>query len=115
MANSGPLRITVVFSPAPRQVEERLLELPPGSTVGQAIAASEILRGVASTVVDTLECGVWGRKAPVNHRLRDRDRVEVYRELTVDPKEARRLRFAGQGTKVAGLFRKRRAGAKPGY
>jgi hypothetical protein len=37
--------------------------------------------------------GVWGRKQPLDAALRDRDRVELYRPLQVDPKEARRLRY----------------------
>ena len=40
-----------------------------------------------------LDTGVWCRAAPADTALRDRDRVEVYRPLTVDPKEARRLRY----------------------
>jgi putative ubiquitin-RnfH superfamily antitoxin RatB of RatAB toxin-antitoxin module len=47
--------------------------------------------------------------------LRDQDRVEVYRPLRVDPKVARRERFVKQGARAAGLFVKRRVGAKPGY
>jgi putative ubiquitin-RnfH superfamily antitoxin RatB of RatAB toxin-antitoxin module len=47
--------------------------------------------------------------------LRDLDRIEIYRPLTVDPKVARRERFEKQGTSRAGLFSKRRPGAKPGY
>ena len=41
-------------------------------------------------------CGVWGRVQPLDHVLRDGDRVELYRPLTVDPKEARRLRYKKQ-------------------
>ncbi len=59
--------------------------------------------------------GVWSRKASLNQLLREHDRVEIYRPLTVDPKVARRERFRKQGAKTAGLFSKRRAGAKPGY
>jgi putative ubiquitin-RnfH superfamily antitoxin RatB of RatAB toxin-antitoxin module len=47
--------------------------------------------------------------------LRDLDRVEIYRPLTVDPKVARRQRFNKQGAKAAGLFARKRAGAKAGY
>jgi putative ubiquitin-RnfH superfamily antitoxin RatB of RatAB toxin-antitoxin module len=47
--------------------------------------------------------------------LQDGDRLEVYRPLRVDPKVARRERFKGQGARTAGLFAKRRPGAKPGY
>jgi uncharacterized protein len=39
---------------------------------------------------------VWGRVTPLDHVLRDGDRVEIYRPLTVDPKEARRLRYKRQ-------------------
>ena len=37
--------------------------------------------------------GIWGRVQPLDTLLRDRDRVELYRPLLVDPKEARRLRY----------------------
>jgi putative ubiquitin-RnfH superfamily antitoxin RatB of RatAB toxin-antitoxin module len=47
--------------------------------------------------------------------LRDLDRIEICRALAVDPKVARRERFQKQGSSRAGLFSKRRVGAKPGY
>ena len=62
-----------------------------------------------------LEVGVWGRKAQLDQALRHLDRVEIYRPLTVDPKVARRERFAKQGAKTAGLFVKKRPGAAAGY
>jgi putative ubiquitin-RnfH superfamily antitoxin RatB of RatAB toxin-antitoxin module len=40
---------------------------------------------------------VWCRICPADTLLRARDRVEVYRPLTVDPKEARRLRYRKRG------------------
>jgi putative ubiquitin-RnfH superfamily antitoxin RatB of RatAB toxin-antitoxin module len=59
---------------------------------------------------------VWGRRVTPAHVLRDQDQLEICRPLTVDPKVARRERFARQGAKkAAGLFAKRRAGAKAGY
>jgi sulfur carrier protein len=62
-----------------------------------------------------LQTGVWGRKQPPDHVLRQGDRVELYRALKVDPKVARRERFSKQGARTTGLFSKRRAGAKSGY
>ena len=47
--------------------------------------------------------------------LREGDRVEVLRELRVDPKVARRERFNQQGARSTGLFARRRPGAKSGY
>lgn len=115
MATDALLTVTVVYSAAPRSVSERDLQLPAGSTVADAIRASNLLSTMAPLRVDTLRAGLWGRKVPFTAVLRDRDRVELYRPLLVDPKVARRERFVRQGAKSAGLFAKRRAGAKAGY
>jgi uncharacterized protein len=109
------LRVTVLYSPAPRTVHEWAVSLPPGATVLRALEASGLrgmfpgveLRGVAA--------GVWGRKARLEQVLRDGDRVEIYRPLEVDPKLARRERFRKQGARAAGLFARKRNGSKPGY
>ena len=60
-------------------------------------------------------CGVWGHKALPESVLRDGDRVELYRDLRVDPNVARRERFVGQGSRNAGLFAQRRPNSKAGY
>lgn len=87
------MRVEVVYSPAPRVVQRRALDLPEGSTVGAAVAASGLLDGVADDVRGALGLSVWGRVQPAEHVLRDRDRVEICRALVVDPKEARRQRY----------------------
>jgi putative ubiquitin-RnfH superfamily antitoxin RatB of RatAB toxin-antitoxin module len=107
--------VTVVYSPAPRQVVEKCLSLPPGTTVGDALLASGFQEQFPALAVTPVVAGIWGRKAALTQVLRPRDRVEIYRPLTVDPKVARRERFAKQGAKTTGLFAKRRDGAKAGY
>ena len=92
---SVALNITVACSPAAREVFEVVLTLAPGSTVADAIHASALLAKLPS--LDSNAVGVWGRKAPLNQELRDGDRVEIYRPLTVDPKVARRERFFQTG------------------
>jgi putative ubiquitin-RnfH superfamily antitoxin RatB of RatAB toxin-antitoxin module len=112
------LNICVMLSPAPRVVIERQLTLPTGSTVQQALQASGCLDEFPELDLNNhalWSLGIWGRKANAGHVLRDLDRVELYRPLTVDPKVARRERFQKQGTQRAGLFAKRRDGAKAGY
>ena len=79
------------------------------------IAASGLLARFPDMNIEPGQVGVWGRKAPPDQPLRDRDRVEVWRPLRVDPKLARRERFGQQGARAAGLFARRRPGAKPGY
>jgi len=88
------LRVEVVYSPAPRTVRRCRLELAPGSTVADAVRASGVLGPEAP---GGLAFAVWGRLASADQALRDLDRVEVCRPLTVDPKEARRLRYKGKG------------------
>jgi hypothetical protein len=48
-----------------------------------------------------LRLGVWGRVQPPDTALREGDRVELYRPLSVDPKEARRLRYKKQQRRCA--------------
>jgi putative ubiquitin-RnfH superfamily antitoxin RatB of RatAB toxin-antitoxin module len=89
------LRIELAYSPAPRQVHTLAITLPPGGTLADALRASGWLE-VHGLALDALHCGVWGRMKPLDHPLRDGDRIELYRPLTVDPKEARRLRYKKQ-------------------
>ena len=108
-------RVTVSFSPAPRQVLEWHVQLPEGATVRDAVLASGWRAAAQGQDASALETGIWGRRCPLEQAVRDGDRVEVYRPLLADPKVARRERFQKQGARAAGLFAKRRPGAKPGY
>ena len=107
------ITVLVAYALAPRQVQERLLQVPAGTTVAQALATSGLL--AEHPEIEGAPLGIWGRKATGEQRLRAGDRVEVYRALRVDPKVARRERFARQGAGRSGLFAQRRAGAKAGY
>lgn len=110
-----PIRVTVTYASAPRKVWEENLLLLPGSTVAQALQASGLFQRFPGLDLGLAGVGVWGRKATMKQPLRHGDRVEVYRHLRVDPKVARRERFRKQGARTAGLFARRRPGAKPGY
>jgi uncharacterized protein len=81
----------------------------------EALHASGLGAEFPALDLRTAAVGVWGRKARVSQPLREGDRIEVYRPLAVDPKVARRERFRKQGARAAGLFAKKRDGAKPGY
>lgn len=109
------MQLELLYSPAPREVRVLPLDLPQGSCVADALRAAgwQQADGPAWGVQPSV--GVWGRRVPLDTLLRDGDRVEVYRPLRVDPKVARRERFARQGTRSTGLFAQRRPGAKQGY
>ncbi|HWP18882.1 MAG TPA: RnfH family protein [Burkholderiaceae bacterium] len=87
------MRVEVIYAPGPGQVDHVELELAEGATVLHALRASGLLMRHPQIDLGTQAVGVWGRVQPLNTPLRDRDRVEVYRPLVVDPKEARRLRY----------------------
>ena len=106
-------RVIVTWSPAPREVLEWTVDLPEGATVRDAVLASG-WRAAAPDVAAP-EVGIWGRRCGAQQPVRDGDRVEIYRDLKVDPKVARRERFRKQGARATGLFAQRRPGAKPGY
>ena len=113
------IAITVCFSPAPCTVCELSLQLAAGSTLSQAMALAvqqpDWPQGWTEQQCHTLSPSVWGRKTDWNTVLRDGDRVELCRDLRVDPKVARRERFSKQGARRAGLFANKRPGAAAGY
>ena len=98
MAPAEPLNVEVIYCPAPGRCDLVALSLPEGATVHDALHRRGLLERHALNL-DEAAIGVWSRRVPLDTALRDRDRVEVYRPLTVDPKEARRLRYKGQGGK----------------
>ena len=107
------MNIELAYASEPRSVHTLLLDVPAACTLEQALMASGWLQTFPELA--TLSTGIWNRKAERDTVLREGDRVEFYRGLRVDPKVARRERFVGQGSRGAGLFSRRRPGAKPGY
>lgn len=80
--------LVAIAFPGRQEVAE--LELPEGSRVEDALAASRFAEwapGLAS-----VRLGIWGKSCDATALLREGDRVEVYRELKADPKAQRRSR-----------------------
>jgi putative ubiquitin-RnfH superfamily antitoxin RatB of RatAB toxin-antitoxin module len=78
--------------------------------VSEGTSIEAALRGCAEFAamlprLAELRIGIWGRVKPLQTLLRDRDRIEVYRPLTVDPKEARRLRYRAAGERIVSRHR----------
>jgi putative ubiquitin-RnfH superfamily antitoxin RatB of RatAB toxin-antitoxin module len=100
---SAEIAVLVVWSPSARETASVTLSLPPDATVAAAIIASgwpalaSAAQGDAAFSAAGLSCAVWGRARPLAHALRDGDRVEVLRDLQIDPMTARRARFEAAG------------------
>jgi putative ubiquitin-RnfH superfamily antitoxin RatB of RatAB toxin-antitoxin module len=85
------IRVEVVYALPERQVL-LAVDVPAGTTLMQAIERSGIRDAFDDMEVDPARLGVFGRKQPPDHVLREGDRVEIYRPLIADPKEVRRAR-----------------------
>jgi putative ubiquitin-RnfH superfamily antitoxin RatB of RatAB toxin-antitoxin module len=85
------VKVTVVYAqPGAQHVIE--VDVGTGATVRQAIAASGLLAPGPGQALDELEVGIWNHRCSLDTVVREGDRIEVYRPLQVDPKEARRIR-----------------------
>ncbi len=66
------------------------LEVAEDCTVEEAIKRSGILESYDQIDLETDKVGVFGKMCKLNATLRNKDRIEIYRKLTADPKESRR-------------------------
>lgn len=106
-------RVELVWSPAAGEVQQRWLEVGEGATLESALRACADFMAAQPLPLDQLRLGIWGRVRPLHTLLRDRDRIEVYRPLTVDPKEARRQRYAKRGERIVSRHRPLQRAAAP--
>ena len=83
--------VTVAIALPDRQ-EVVGLELPDGATVADALAAARVADRLPGWTASAGAVGIWSRLCDPSRRLRDGDRVEVYRPLRADPRQARRER-----------------------
>ena len=78
----------------------RTLTVPAGTTIGQAVALSGLLQEMPGIDLAVNMVGIYGKKKSRDTVLREHDRVEVYRPLQADPKEARRRRAGNKAAKA---------------
>jgi hypothetical protein len=83
--------VMVVYAHADRAIR-REYQLPPGSTVHDALALAARSPDFAGIDLLGATVGVFGRLVQRNQPLQPGDRVEIYRPLAEDPKAARRKR-----------------------
>lgn len=89
------MNVEVVFA-LPDEQALIELELDNGATVADAIRAAGLRERFPSQNLDALSTGIWGRLAARDTVLSEGDRVELYRPLELDPRDARRLRAKDQ-------------------
>ncbi len=102
----GMLSVEVAYAlPTKQSIIE--LAVQSGTTVEEAIEASNILTLYPGIDLDASKVGIWSRVVKLKDEVKDGDRIEIYRSLIADPKEVRKRRAEkakeeGRADKVTG-------------
>ena len=87
------INISVFYASTTEQIEIAL-EVEANCTVALAIKRSNITQKFKEIDFSNIKVGIYGKKVLLDAPLQDNDRIEIYRELEIDPKTARRNRAA---------------------
>ncbi|MBQ4797914.1 RnfH family protein [Pseudoalteromonas sp. MMG006] len=100
------INIEVVFA-LPTTATSLSIKVPEGTTAEQGVIQSGIIEKCPEIDPTALTLGVWNRTVKANYELKEGDRIEIYRPLIADPKDARRKRAEkakeeGRANKITG-------------
>lgn len=84
------LNVEVIYIDEHKNIFQKNIELPDNSCAKDALTLSGLYEAYPCCRDRAL--GIFGKKIAVNARLKNGDRLEVYRPLTIDPMKKRRLR-----------------------
>jgi putative ubiquitin-RnfH superfamily antitoxin RatB of RatAB toxin-antitoxin module len=91
MNEENDICVEVVFA-TPQCQEIVTLNVPVGTKLIEAIDASGLQASFPEYEFTAMSKGIWGELRGDDYVLKNGDRVEIYRPLSRDPKEARRQR-----------------------
>ncbi|EET45406.1 MULTISPECIES: RnfH family protein [Neisseria] len=89
------LEIEVVYGLPGKQVLKKM-NVQNGCTAREAVCQSGLDEIFSELDLQTAPLGIFGKSVKDETLLRDKDRIEIYRPLLIDPKEARRKRVQNQ-------------------
>ena len=92
-ATKDTINVEVIYA-LPTEQHLITVKVPNDTEIRDAILQSKILEEYPDLQLDKLDVGIFGKKARLNQKVRERDRIEIYRPLIADPKEVRKRRAA---------------------
>lgn len=98
MAEPDTFMVEVAYARPDEQVVVSIT-VPAGATLEQAVRQSRILEHFPEIDLATAKVGVFSKRSPLSRVLAAGDRVEIYRPLLADPRQARQQRAGGDGKK----------------
>ena len=102
MGNAEVFKVTVVYSAKAREVDHYEVDAQQGWTIRDVLESCDICQKHGLSIPNASEqqtpfpVGIWMKLKTLDTRVRPLDRIEIYRPLQVDPKEARRQRYKKQ-------------------
>ena len=91
MSSTDLVAIEVAYALPHRQALLRL-DVPAGTTVEEAIRRSGLPEQFPEIDPGSAKTGIFGKQVPGSTEVKPGDRVEIYRQLKIDPREQRRRR-----------------------
>ena len=91
MASNKTIKVELVYI-EPNKQNVLSVEIPEGSDIRSAISYSGLLEQYPQIDLSVNKVGIFSKLQQLDTILQQGDRVEIYRPLQVDPKEARRRR-----------------------
>jgi len=85
------MNVGVCYAEVDRQLWMRL-EVPDNSTIAEAINLSGVLKLYPEINLSSQKVGIFGKIATLDTLVKEGDRVEIYRQITVDPQTVQRRR-----------------------
>ncbi len=86
------MQIGIAYAEPDQQVWIKL-EIPQGSTLLEAVHRSGILNRFPQLDLKRQKVGIFGKLVKLDTPLREGDRVEIYRPITVDPTKVKRRKL----------------------
>ncbi len=90
-AVNSMIKIEVCYA-LPNHQQIIALEVEQGTTILEAIQQSGVLTQFPDIDLTKQKVGVFSKARALTDRVEQGDRIEIYRPLTIDPKEARRAK-----------------------
>jgi hypothetical protein len=83
------IEVEIVFA-LPDQQDMRTMVVESGATVADVLKKSGLPSAFPDHNIAALTPGIWGKEVASGHLVKHGDRIEFYRPLEIDPREARR-------------------------
>ena len=85
------MKVEIIYIDEKQTIFHRKLTLEASSCAKQALMQSTLFDKYPELLIDSITIGIFSKKVNLDYQLKDGDRIEIYRPLTISPMEKRRL------------------------